>query len=151
VTARARKRARSRASAIERGGEGAPPKCTMKEAVLTTCTVRVAQYPCVVERGKAQRACYNSPHMSESDFERLSRLMLDEFGRVHQRFDGMDNRFNEMDGHFSELRSEVVDIHRRLDTLEQTVTNTLGFAKEIDHLLLRINQIEKHLGLQPNI
>ena len=75
-----------------------------------------------------------------NDFERLSRLMLDEFKRVHERFD-------EMTIEIGSIASEVADIHRRLDALEHAVGNVTGFSKEIDHLLVRVSAIERHLGL----
>jgi tetrahydromethanopterin S-methyltransferase subunit G len=45
--------------------------------------------------------------MSEPDLERLSRLVLNEFKRLHQR----------------------------LDVIEDAIETVPGFAKEIDHLL----------------
>ena len=79
-----------------------------------------------------------------NDFERISRIMLDEFRRVHERFDEMKNEIGS-------VASEVADIHRRLDTLEVAVGNVTGFAKEIDHLFVRVSAIEKHLGLTSHI
>ena len=79
-----------------------------------------------------------------NDLERISLIMLDEFKRVHERFD-------EMKVEIGTVASEVADIHRRLDTLEEAVGNVTGFAKEIDHLLLRVSAIEKHLGLTSHI
>ena len=78
------------------------------------------------------------------DFERLSHIMRDEFRRAHERFD-------EMKIEIGTVASEVADIHRRLDTLEEAVGNVSGFAKEIDHLLVRVSAIEKHLGLTSHI
>jgi hypothetical protein len=88
------------------------------------------------------------------DLERLSRLMLDEFKRVHERFDSIDDRFDGVDRHLdgidgrlNSIETELKDIHRRLDALEEAAVNLSGFAKEIDHLLTRVVAIEKHLGL----
>ena len=83
-------------------------------------------------------------HMAETDVERLSRVMLAEFNRVHERFDQVDDNL-------ASLSSEVTAIHRRLATLEETVGNISGFAKEIDHLLTRVAAIERHLGLTAHI
>ena len=82
--------------------------------------------------------------MAETDTERLSRVMLAEFNRVHERFDQIDDNL-------ANLSSEVTAIHRRLATLEETVGNISGFAKEIDHLLTRVTAIERHLGLTVHI
>jgi tetrahydromethanopterin S-methyltransferase subunit G len=99
------------------------------------------------------------------DLERLGRLMLDEFKRVHERFDGVDERINGLDGRLgrvearldtigdrlSNIEAELKDIHRRLDALEEAAMNFSGFAKEIDHLLTRVTAIEKHLGLHKKL
>ena len=82
--------------------------------------------------------------MSESDFERLSRLLLDEFKRVNDRFDGLDTQF-------VDLRDEVRTMRKHLDELEKASKNFAGFAKEIDHLLGRLVAIEKHFGLETSI
>jgi tetrahydromethanopterin S-methyltransferase subunit G len=85
-------------------------------------------------------------HMSD-DLERLSRLMLDEFNRVHERFDHIDGRLDGIDGRLTSIEAELKDIRRRLDSLEEAAMNFSGFAKEIDHLLTRVAAIERHLGL----
>lgn len=82
-----------------------------------------------------------------TDIERISRIMLDEFKRLHGRFDDADRRFDDLSAQVSSLASEVGTIHRRLDTLDEAIGNVAGFAKEIDHLLNRVSEIEKHLGL----
>ena len=86
--------------------------------------------------------------------ERVSRLMVDEFKRVHERFDSIDDRFDGVDRHLdgidgrlNSIEAELKEIHRRLDALEEAAVNSSGFAKEIDHLLTRVAAIEKHLGL----
>ena len=79
--------------------------------------------------------------MSGSDLGRLSRLVLDEMGRVQGRFDGIDTQFVDM-------RGEVRTIRQHLAELEKASKNLAGFSKEIDHLHGRIASIEKHLGLQ---
>ena len=80
----------------------------------------------------------------DTDLERISRIMLDEFKRLHDRFDAIDSQFGD-------LREEVRSIRRRLDDLEKASQNFPGFVREIDHLLGRIGAIEKHLGLTSNI
>ena len=40
--------------------------------------------------------------MSQTDLERFTRIMLDEFGRVHERLDRHDDRFDNIE---AELRS----------------------------------------------
>ena len=48
----------------------------------------------------------------------------------------------------ADIGSELKDIRNRLDALESSVHNISGYAKEIDHLMERVNAIEKHLGLR---
>ena len=82
--------------------------------------------------------------MKETDIEHFSRIMLDEFNRVHDRFDAFGTQFGD-------LREEVRAIRNQLDEFEKASRNFAGFAKEIDHLLGRIKAIEKHLGLHSSI
>jgi tetrahydromethanopterin S-methyltransferase subunit G len=64
-------------------------------------------------------------HMA-TDIERLSRLMLDEFGRVHQRLDDHDQRFDRIDSELRSIRAEIKSIRTDLDDLSQKVDNILG-------------------------
>lgn len=89
--------------------------------------------------------------MAESDFGRLTRLMLAEFKRVHERFDASDARFDSIEPRITNIEVEMRDIRKRLETLDEAAQNTTGFAKEIDHLLKRVVMIEKHLGLEAHI
>lgn len=84
----------------------------------------------------------------EKDLQRLSGLMLDEFKRVNERFDTVDDHLNGIGDRLTNIESELKDIHARLDELEQEARNFSGYAKEIDHLLTRVAAIEKHLGLR---
>jgi uncharacterized coiled-coil DUF342 family protein len=52
---------------------------------------------------------------------------------------------------FAELRAEIRDIRERLELLEGASRNSAGFAKEIDHVMQRVIEIEKHLGIQHKI
>jgi predicted nucleic acid-binding Zn-ribbon protein len=94
----------------------------------------------------------------ETDLERLSRLVLEEFKglhsefeRVHERFDAIDARFDALEGRVSNIETELREIRKRLEALEEAAKSSSGFAKEIDHLLDRVAKIEKHLGLHQNI
>ncbi len=77
--------------------------------------------------------------------------MIDEFKRLHDRFDAADTRFDTLEARLTHLATEVAEIRRKLNVLEEKVDNTSGFAKEIDHLLQRVAAIEKHLGLNKHI
>ncbi len=89
--------------------------------------------------------------MAENDFERLTRLMLAEFKRMHERFDATETRFDSIEPRITNIEVETRDIRKRLERLDEAAQNTTGFAKEIDHLLKRVVTIEKHLGLQAHI
>jgi hypothetical protein len=49
------------------------------------------------------------------------------------------------------LPAEITVIHRRVERLEELGASNAGFAKEIDHLLTRVNEIERHLGIDKKI
>ena len=65
----------------------------------------------------------------DTNFERISGIMLDEFHRVHERFDAIDGEFGTIDKRFSSLASEISSIHRRLDTLDEALGNVSGFFR----------------------
>jgi len=46
------------------------------------------------------------------------------------------------------IKSEIVDIRKRLSLLEEKVKGHSGFTKEIDEAFSRISIIEKHLGIK---
>ena len=81
----------------------------------------------------------------------MTRLMLDEFKRVHERFDDIDARFDKIESQVSNIEVELRDIRKRLEALEEAAQNSAGFSKEIDHLWKRLVAIEKHLGLEAHI
>jgi archaellum component FlaC len=93
--------------------------------------------------------------MAQTDLERVTRLILDEFGRIHERLDNFDDRFDRYDNRFdnieAELRSiraELKGIRVELDDLRERVDNMLGYRKEIDHALERIAAIEKRIDMK---
>jgi hypothetical protein len=52
---------------------------------------------------------------------------------------------------FASLRAEIRDIRHRLEALEEAVHNSVGLTKEIDYLMERVVDIEKHLGIKHKI
>lgn len=72
--------------------------------------------------------------------EKLATLMVEGFSDVSERFDAVD-------GELHSIRTELSDIRRRIDRLEEQGASHAGYAKEIDHLLKRISKIEQHLHL----
>jgi tetrahydromethanopterin S-methyltransferase subunit G len=84
--------------------------------------------------------------MIESDIDRLSRIILDEFKRVHERLDEHDRRFDDIDADLSNQRATLKAIHNGLDELDSEMVNITGYRKEIDHALERIGKIEKNIA-----
>jgi hypothetical protein len=48
-------------------------------------------------------------------------------------------------------RNEITVVHRRGERLEELGASNAGFAKEIDHLLTRVAEIEKRLKIDKKI
>ena len=59
----------------------------------------------------------------------------------------MTDRFEHVDEQVRDITSEIAVIHRRIQRLEEQGASNAGFAKEIDHLMARVAEIEQHLGL----
>lgn len=78
------------------------------------------------------------------DIADLKTEMMDQFGHVEKQFRATDDRLRA-------IASEITVIHRRIERLEEQGASNAGFAKEIDHLLTRVAEIEKHLGLDKKI
>ena len=92
--------------------------------------------------------CYTPERMADTDFDRLKRVMLGEFSRVHEQLDEHDERFDSVDAELRNIRAELKTIRSDLDDLSEKVENILGYRKEIDHALTRIAAIEKHLRIR---
>ena len=83
-------------------------------------------------------------HMAtKDDIADLKTEMMDQFDHVDMQFRAVDDRLRD-------ITSEISVIHRRVERLEELGASNAGFAKEIDHLLSRVAEIEKHLGLDKN-
>jgi septation ring formation regulator EzrA len=57
----------------------------------------------------------------------------------------------ETEANFRSLRTELAEINKRLDIIEQNYANLKGVTKEIDEVRERVRDIEKHLGLNKKI
>jgi chromosome segregation ATPase len=89
--------------------------------------------------------------MAQTDLERFTRLVLDEFKSVHTKLDKHDERLDSMDQRLGNIERELRSIRTDLDVLHEKVENVLGYRKEIDHALERIAAIEKRLGIDTKI
>ncbi len=77
--------------------------------------------------------------------EKLATLVADGFSEMNTRFDAMDARMDRMENDIRAIRTELADVNRRIDRLEEQGARQAGYAKEIDHLIQRVSKIEKHL------
>ena len=68
-----------------------------------------------------------------------------------EQFEHVDKQFHALDGRLRDMANEIAVIHRRVERLEELGASNAGFAKEIDHLLMRVAEIEKHLGIDKKI
>jgi predicted RNase H-like nuclease (RuvC/YqgF family) len=84
-------------------------------------------------------------HMAtKEDVADIKTEMMEQFEHVEKQFHALDDRLRDM-------ASEIAVIHRRVEWLEELGASNAGFAKEIDHLLARVAEIEKHLGIGKKI
>ena len=74
----------------------------------------------------------------------LREEMIDQFTHVEEQFRTTHD-------HLRDMSAEIAVIHRRVERLEELGASNAGFAKEIDHLLTRVAEIEKHLGIDKKI
>jgi hypothetical protein len=70
--------------------------------------------------------------------------MIDQFHHADKQFEATHDRLRDMS-------AEITVIHRRVERLEELGASNAGFAKEIDHLLTRVAEIERHLGIDKRI
>lgn len=64
-----------------------------------------------------------------------------------KQFEHVDKQFRAIDDRLRDISSEIAVIHGRIERLEERGASNAGFAKEIDHLLERVAEIERHLAL----
>ena len=56
-------------------------------------------------------------YMAQTEIERFTRLMLDEFGRVHERLDKHDERFDRIDALLANHDQRFDNIDRELHSI----------------------------------
>jgi hypothetical protein len=90
--------------------------------------------------------------------ERGFKALADDIGRIDTRIDDLkvemidqfehvEKQFRTTHDRLRDIAAEIAVIHRRVERLEELGASNAGFAKEIDHLLTRVAEIEKHLGI----
>jgi hypothetical protein len=94
--------------------------------------------------------------------ERGFKALADDIARIDTRIDDLktemvdqfehaDKQFRATHDRLRDIAAEIAVIHRRVERLEELGASNAGFAKEIDHLLTRVAEIEKHLGIDKKI
>jgi hypothetical protein len=92
--------------------------------------------------------------MTAGKREEVARLdtRIDNFRtEIIDRFEHADKQFRVTHDRLRDIAADITVIHRRVERLEELGASNAGFAKEIDHLLTRVAEIEKHLGIDKKI
>jgi hypothetical protein len=76
--------------------------------------------------------------------EDLRTEMIDQFEHAEKQFRATHDRLRD-------IAAELTVIHRRVERLEELGASNAGFAKGNDHLLTRVAEMEKHLGIDKKI
>ena len=84
---------------------------------------------------------------ADTKFAALAGDIADLKTEMIARFKHVDTQFRGVNERLRHISSEIAVIHRRIERLEEQGASNAGFAKEIDHLLARVAEIERHLGL----
>jgi septal ring factor EnvC (AmiA/AmiB activator) len=79
----------------------------------------------------------------DTGIDDLRTEMIDQLEHADKQFRATDDRLRDM-------AAEITAIHRRVERLEEQGASNAG-AKEIDQLLTRVAEIEKHLGIDKKI
>jgi predicted RNase H-like nuclease (RuvC/YqgF family) len=104
--------------------------------------------------------------IQKSEIQELSEFIRDHMvtkREFSERNSVVDNRFEAilkvLEGHteilenhtmtLAEIRTEVRELRRDAEDLKEKVRGHAGYTKEVDHILLRIGRIEKHLKMKP--
>jgi hypothetical protein len=91
-------------------------------------------------------------HMAtKEDTARIDTRIDDLRVEMIDQFEHADKQFQITHDRLRDMAAEIAVMHRRIERLEELGASNAGFAKEIDHLLTRVAEIEKHLGIDKKI
>jgi hypothetical protein len=91
-------------------------------------------------------------HMAtKEDLAKLDMRIADLRVEMIDQFEHADKQFRATHDRKRDIAAEMTVIHRRVERLEELGASNAGFAKEIDHLLTRVAEIEKHLRMDKKI
>jgi hypothetical protein len=91
-------------------------------------------------------------HMAtKEDVARLDTRIDDLREEMIDQFEHADKQMRATHDRLRDIGAEITVIHRRVERLEEQGASNAGFAKEIDHLLARVAEIERHLGIDKKI
>jgi hypothetical protein len=124
--------------------------------------VRPAAAFCTVWYNAAVTAKQTTLNELGGKIERGFKALADDIARIDTRIDDLktemidqfehaDKQVRATHDRLSDIVAEIAVIHRRVERLEELGASNAGFAKEIDHLLARVAEIEKHLGIDKKI
>jgi septal ring factor EnvC (AmiA/AmiB activator) len=135
--------------------------------VITCCPVgvtpvRPAAAFCTVWYNAAVTAKQTTLNELGGKIERGFKALADDIARIDTRIDDLktemidqfehaDKQVRATHDRLSDIVAEIAVIHRRVERLEELGASNAGFAKENDHLLARVAEIEKHLGIDKKI
>ena len=87
-------------------------------------------------------------HMAtKEDVARLDTRIDDLRTEMIDQFEHAGKQVQTIYDRLRDISAEIAVIHRRVERLEELGASNAGFAKEIDHLLTRVAEIEKNLGI----
>jgi predicted RNase H-like nuclease (RuvC/YqgF family) len=89
--------------------------------------------------------------MMERGFKAVAEDVADIKTEMIEQFEHVEKQFSAIDARLRDMSTEIAVIHRRVERLEEQGASNAGFAKEIDHLLTRVAEIEKHLGIEKKV
>jgi tetrahydromethanopterin S-methyltransferase subunit G len=84
--------------------------------------------------------------MAETDFDRLTRVMLGEFSRVHERLDEHDERFDAIDRRFERVEGHLVEHDGRFDRIDENLRDITAELKQ-----LRADDLQQIVGADGNV
>ena len=81
----------------------------------------------------------------ERGFKAVADDIADIKTEMMEQFEHVEKQFGAIDARLRDMAADIMVIHRPIERLEELGASNAGFAKEIDHLLMRVSEIERKL------
>lgn len=78
--------------------------------------------------------------MMERGFKAVAEDVADIKTEMMEQFEHVEKQFSAIDARLRDMAADIMVIHRRIERLEELGASNAGFAKEIDHLLMRVSE-----------